>query len=194
MSVLIFSDIHASKEACLELEKLLPNYDKVFCCGDIVGYGKDPEYCIDFIRKNNIATVKGNHDAMVLGEFSVADHPVVVESVEWTQKRLSAEYKETLRNFPNKLVWENLFIKHTLAGRYIFGEEDMGEDINEELKHIKQSKVVIGHSHVPFCFTYREKTIFNPSSITKGRKGFHRGYGVFNDENFESIVLEDAIV
>lgn len=194
MKTLIFSDIHASKNSCRELEALLPSYDRVLCCGDVVGYGQDPEYCIDFIVNNKIHTVKGNHDAMVTGECPVADHPVIKESITWTKNKLSERYKDQLRSLPDDLNLGDVYLTHTLAARYIYSREDVDAQIEKILKKTKPLHVAIGHSHVSFCFKIAGKTLVNPSSITKGRRGHARGYMNFDGEHFEFISLGEAAV
>ncbi len=194
MRTLIFSDIHASKKACQELEKILPQFDRAVCCGDIVGYGKEPEYCLDFIVNNRIAAVKGNHDAMAVGESPVTEHPVVKESMEWTQLRLDDRYKNILRSLPESLDFEDVHLVHTLGEKYIYGLDDVDASCREQLRRIVNRKIVIGHSHVPFFLEIDGKKLVNPSSITKGRRGQPRGYAVYDGKEFELIALEGAAV
>ena len=68
MRFLIISDIHANLEA-LEavLESARGKYDQVACCGDIVGYGPDPNAVTDIIHKINPAIIRGNHEKAALG-------------------------------------------------------------------------------------------------------------------------------
>src|SRR5882724_3484362 len=62
MKILILSDIHANIEA---LEAIKEEYDCLFCLGDLVDYGPSPKECIDFIKNNAHAVVRGNHDNAV---------------------------------------------------------------------------------------------------------------------------------
>ena len=69
MKYAIISDIHANPAA---LERVLADAkqfgaEKVVCAGDVVGYGPDPVGAIRILRKRGIPTVKGNHDAAVVG-------------------------------------------------------------------------------------------------------------------------------
>ncbi len=73
----VFSDVHANREALSEvLEALLGlNPDKLICLGDIVGYGPDPEWCVDAVQGACDVVLCGNHDsALIYGasEFSAA--------------------------------------------------------------------------------------------------------------------------
>ena len=173
---------------------MLPEYDYAVCCGDVVGYGTDPEYCIDFIMNNQIPTVKGNHDAMATGECPVGDHPAVKESMEWTQKKLTDRYKNMLHSLPEHIDFLDLHLIHTLGEKYIYAREDIDDRCMAELAVIAKTKIIIGHSHVPFSFEIAGKTVVNPSSITKGRRGHPRGYVIYDGKNFEFIVLDRIAV
>lgn len=194
MSALIFSDIHASKKACQELMKIISKHDLVICCGDVVGYGSEPEYCIDFVADNGIKIVKGNHEAMVLGESSITKHRVIEESIAWTKQRLSLKYLEKIRNYPISLELGGMYISHTLADKYIYGLSDVNDEVAAILENINKELIVIGHTHTQYCFSCKGKTVANPSSITKGRKGSSRGYMVYSERRFEFIPLKKVIV
>jgi len=66
---LIVSDLHANLEA---LTAVLANsaggYDRALCCGDLVGYGADPNPVCDWVRANCSVVVRGNHDRASTGQ------------------------------------------------------------------------------------------------------------------------------
>ena len=56
MRYLIVSDLHANREALdAVLVKTAGLYDRAICCGDLVGYGGDPNYVADWVRGKNTA-------------------------------------------------------------------------------------------------------------------------------------------
>src|SRR6185436_18403275 len=71
---LILSDIHANWEA-LEavLNRAAGRYDRVVCCGDLIGYGPDPNRVLDWCRANVAFVIRGNHDKAACG----------LENLEW---------------------------------------------------------------------------------------------------------------
>ena len=77
MRVLIISDIHANLaalEAVLAHAVLSQNghFDAVWCLGDVVGYGPNPNECVERIRNlPNLVCLMGNHDKAVLDETSI---------------------------------------------------------------------------------------------------------------------------
>ena len=77
MLVAVVSDIHANRAA---LEAALAEADRrgadaVVCLGDVVGYGPDPEACVDRVRERCGVTVLGNHDAAVARDEGLAVLP-----------------------------------------------------------------------------------------------------------------------
>lgn len=102
MRYLILSDIHANWQA-LEavLREASGRFDRVICCGDLVGYGADPNAVVDWARENVHAIVRGNHDKACCGlEDLEWFNPVAKASALWTQKMLTAENLEYLRDTP----------------------------------------------------------------------------------------------
>jgi len=99
---LVLSDIHANWEA-LEavLEDAAGRYDEIVCCGDLVGYGADPNRVVEWARRHVRAIVRGNHD-------KAAFDPEVIEwfsagaaaAARWTRTELTAENLDFLRRLP----------------------------------------------------------------------------------------------
>ncbi|MCJ7622890.1 MAG: metallophosphoesterase, partial [Anaerolineaceae bacterium] len=64
MRILVFSDIHSNLTALETVLSTAGNLDAYWCLGDLVGYGPDPNECIERVRVlPNLACVRGNHDA-----------------------------------------------------------------------------------------------------------------------------------
>lgn len=88
--IALISDIHSNLAA---LEAVLAdirakNVDEVICLGDVVGYGPEPEACIDLLK--DLKTVLlGNHDEAVLQGEASDFNLRARRAVEWTRKRLN---------------------------------------------------------------------------------------------------------
>jgi predicted phosphodiesterase len=99
---LILSDIHANWEA-LEtvLDRATGKYDEVLCCGDLIGYGADPNAVCDWCRAHVKVVVRGNHDKASVGlEDLEWFNPVAKAAALWTQAALTPENAEYVRNLP----------------------------------------------------------------------------------------------
>ena len=72
MRTLIISDIHANFTALKAVLEHATPFDRVWCLGDLIGYGPDPNECVDAVRElPGIQCIKGNHDAALLGEIDI---------------------------------------------------------------------------------------------------------------------------
>ncbi len=85
----LISDIHANLAA---LEAVLDRIDalgirEVHCLGDLVGYGPEPEACIDLVERRCGFVLKGNHDWGLTGGFHEFNS-LAREALEWTRRRL----------------------------------------------------------------------------------------------------------
>lgn len=102
MRYLIVSDIHGNREALdAALDAAAGLYDEILCCGDVVGYGADPNYAVDWARANVKITVRGNHDRACAGlEDLEYFNPAAQRSALWTRRELTAENLDWLRNLP----------------------------------------------------------------------------------------------
>ena len=70
MRNLIVSDVHANLNALEAVLEDAAPFDQVWCLGDLVGYGPDPNQCIERVKAlPGLKCVKGNHDAAILGEI-----------------------------------------------------------------------------------------------------------------------------
>lgn len=99
----ILSDIHANIEA---LNAVLTAYekegiDRFLCAGDVVGYGANPNECVDIIRDLTDSVVVGNHDAAVAGMMDYSYYYDAARKVLDAHKNaLTPENMTWLRNLP----------------------------------------------------------------------------------------------
>ena len=112
----VISDSHGNLEA---LEAALADIDKrsikrIFCLGDVVGYGASPRDCLDRVIERCDVVLAGNHDQAVFYEptnFNVGAE----RAAYWTRQTLEDEPNKAKRN----RRWETL-------GRMPLGHEAKG--------------------------------------------------------------------
>ncbi|TYP69865.1 metallophosphoesterase family protein [Paenibacillus methanolicus] len=66
MKALIISDIHSNVYALEAIRKAEPDYDFIYCAGDLVDYGPLPREAIEWVRKHEAICVRGNHDDIII--------------------------------------------------------------------------------------------------------------------------------
>jgi predicted phosphodiesterase len=99
---LIVSDIHANREALdAVVRDAAGRYDQAVCCGDLVGYGADPNPVVEWVRASCALTVRGNHDKACTGIDDLEwFNPVAKEAALWTQRVLTPANAEWTRALP----------------------------------------------------------------------------------------------
>lgn len=104
MRYLIISDIHSNLEA---LDAVLAaakehGFEKIICLGDFVGYGANPDECVEKIAGlSNTAAVLGNHDAAVIDVTQrELFNPVARAGILYSEANLAESSTDYLRNLP----------------------------------------------------------------------------------------------
>jgi predicted phosphodiesterase len=97
---LVLSDTHANWNA---LQAVLTHaqgrYDKIVCCGDLVGYNAQPGRVVEWTRQHSIQTIRGNHDKVVAGLEDLEWFNEVAQSAaRWTLEQITTEQSQYLRD------------------------------------------------------------------------------------------------
>ncbi len=160
MIVAIISDIHANLEALDAVLKRIEEIrvDKILCLGDIVGYGPNPNECLQRIKRVVDGSVVGNHEYGVLGLTDLRCFSVNARlACEWTREILSKENISYISEMPVKLTIDGMLLVHStphipLDWNYIL---NLG-DARSQFVHLKQKICLVGHSHEPIVFANRD--------------------------------------
>lgn len=163
MRCLIVSDIHANLaafEAVLQdVEQRHIGYDIVWCLGDVVGYGPDPNECIELLRTLPHVCLAGNHDWAVLGKLGIETfHENAAFAVEWTRARLSPANLTYLRARPDKDLEGDFLLVHASPREPIW-EYVLDVNVAEEnFGFLPSMCALVGHTHVPVIFVKDGRT------------------------------------
>lgn len=157
MRFLILADIHANLEA-LEavLERARGWFDQVICCGDLVGYGPDPNEVVEAVRRLRPALmVRGNHDKAAVGLTDLSwFNPLARSAALWTQDQLSEENRRYLQTMPCGPVEGDGF---TVAHGSLLDEDQYLLSLEEALQSLSlvaHRLTFFGHTHVQGGFAW----------------------------------------
>ncbi|MGQ9719277.1 MAG: metallophosphoesterase family protein [Nitrososphaerales archaeon] len=173
----VISDIHGNFDA---LDAVLKSIDKksIYCLGDLVGYGANPNEVIEWARDYGVKCVMGNHEyAVVTGDASWFNWDAQ-RAVFWTRSNLKRENLEFIRSLPKRMELEiggsrTLFV-HGSPNDPIF--EYVMPDTHDELfdYYLSNNRVQVvglGHTHIPFMYKSDRGVVFNPGSVGQPRSG-----------------------
>ncbi|MFN8007261.1 MAG: metallophosphoesterase family protein [Terriglobia bacterium] len=167
MRFLIISDIHANLEA-LEavLESAEGKYEKVACCGDIVGYGPDPNAVTSIICQIAPAIIRGNHEKAAIGLVDLSMfNPLAKKASVWTQEQLTLE----TRGYLEGIIAGPLDLdRFTLAHGSLIDEDQYVVDLDDASGSFSSARfpvTFIGHTHIQggfVQFTDGRQGVLNP--------------------------------
>lgn len=165
MKIALISDIHANIEA---LEAVLADIkkkkvDEILCLGDIVGYGANPNECIELVKKSCSLTLLGNHDAAAVGMLSTQHFNIHAKiAIEWTTENLIGPFRDYLKSLPLK---QNKF-SHTLVHATPY-EPNMWyyitslEEAAFNFQFFDTDFCFVGHTHIPIIIVLeQEKEVY----------------------------------
>jgi diadenosine tetraphosphatase ApaH/serine/threonine PP2A family protein phosphatase len=179
MKAAIISDIHSNLEA---LQAVLKDIKKrriksIYCLGDLVGYGANPNECIAIVGQESDATIAGNHDYAAVDMTDISTfNPVAAEAIRWTQKKLTDDSKKTLSKLPLTHSTGDLLLVHGSPNRpeqwhYLFALDDFHRQFSAFVEHL----CFVGHSHIPSAVfqdanSYTDFLRENPFPLLKKRR------------------------
>jgi predicted phosphodiesterase len=157
MRYLVISDIHANLTAFQAVLKdagtLGKDYDFVWCLGDVVGYGPDPNECIDLLRGMPHLCLAGNHDWAALGRLDIRTFNADARrAVSWTRETLTDENLAYLEALNTTFVLGDFTLAHGSP------REPVWEYILDPLiaalnfPHFQTTYCLVGHTHTPVTF------------------------------------------
>ena len=154
MRALILADIHANLEALtavMEDARVRGGFDAIWCLGDTVGYGPDPNACLEMIWGYSLTVVAGNHDFAAVGKRTTDDFNYAAKaSAEWTRSQLSKEAVRFVEDLPLSVIVEPFTLVHgTLRdplSEYLLDQETA----SATLAMLETKYCLVGHSHMPF--------------------------------------------
>jgi diadenosine tetraphosphatase ApaH/serine/threonine PP2A family protein phosphatase len=152
MRYAILSDVHGNLEALRAvLADCRPDVDGVLCLGDLVGYGADPDACVDILAGHAATLVAGNHEHVVAGLLSLDwFSPHARAAAEWTRERLDADQRAYLGALPLVTRIEDATLVHASPSRpeewdyLVTREEGL-----EAFRGFDTRLCFVGHSHRP---------------------------------------------
>lgn len=170
-------------------------FDKIWCLGDLVGYGPDPNECVALLRDYDHISLSGNHDWAVLGKLAIEDfNPEAQKAIRWTREALQEDARAYLDDLPAMQVEDPFTLVHASprepVWEYIL---DVGTAA-VNFGHFNTSYCLVGHSHTPLVFVqidsmrangfspiYNQpflldggRYIFNPGSVGQPRDADER--------------------
>jgi putative phosphoesterase len=189
--VAVITDVHANlpalRAALTRIDEL--GIERIYCGGDLVGYGPHPDEVCALIAERAIPTIYGNYDYAIARDLddcgcayvTPRDRELGQRSVEWTLANTDRASKEFMRGLPFDLRFEvgpmNVHLVHgspRKVNEYLF--EDKPASLYERLAAAESADtLVFGHTHKPWVREHGGVLFVNCGSVGKPKDGDPRG-------------------
>lgn len=173
MRIGVVSDIHgnlvALRRAVDRLEQ--DGIDVLVCAGDIVGYGPQPNECIELLMGTCAVAVAGNHDLLALGELDPSTRGTLDrQSAAFSRQELSERSRSYLSALPAIAVVGGVVVGHGSLDDpecYVTRRAQMAAQLEElDRTHPEASVLVLGHTHRALRFDSDDGAIRPPPGGT----------------------------
>lgn len=170
MKIAILACIHSNLTALEAVEKDIAaaGAEKVYCLGDVIGYGAHPRECIEFVRSRGWPTLRGNHEAAVLEPSMVERfNPIAQKVIYFTMGALTKADREWIAGLPTHIECDEFQLVHGSPAdprhfeRYIMTQDDA----KAAFAAASRPWVFCGHTHVPLAFFQREPLEYSSGPV-----------------------------
>ncbi len=206
MRALIISDVHSNLEA---LQRVMDDaaarggFDAVWCLGDVVGYGPDPEGCIDLLSRQELVCVAGNHDWAAVGRIGVEQfNDRAAQAALWTAARLKRDHVRFLAGLALVERQGDFTLAHGSLRDPVWEYLVNRDSALNTFSRLTTPYCLVGHSHLPFLCRERDgvaefapfaenesvslgasRMIINPGSVGQPRDGDARAsYALYDSD------------
>ena len=171
MRYLVLSDIHSNLQALEAVAAAAAGrYEQALCCGDLVGYGAEPNPVVDWIRTHCATVIRGNHDHAWTAEEDLGwFNPVARHAALWTGQALTPENAAYVTALPNGPVLVEDF--HLIHGTPYDEDEYMmsAEDAAIAFEYMQTRVAFFGHTHVQGGFVWNHGRVETISPLLQER-------------------------
>jgi predicted phosphodiesterase len=162
LRIAVISDIHANWHALDAVLRDLDDEkpDEVWCLGDLVGYGPQPNRCTTETSARSQLCLVGNHDLGAIGTIDLGDFSAdAATAARWTAEVLEDEPRRFLESLEPKGEREGLQLFHA-SPRDPVWEYVLSEPAARAALELTTSDIVlVGHSHIPIALRLEDGLI-----------------------------------
>jgi len=202
---LIISDVHANLTALQAVLADASEFDEIWCLGDLVGYGPNPNECVERLQDFSHISLAGNHDWAALGKLDLGNFNTDARIASmWTQTVLSPAVREYLNNLPTHIEQNGFYMVHASPREPIWEYILDANQAHANFEHFSAPIGLVGHTHIPIVFELDEqqqqcetkippfpdpltlgphRMIINPGSVGQPRDGDPRASYATLDSN-----------
>jgi predicted phosphodiesterase len=193
MRYAVLSDIHANlpalRTAIARLRRA--GVDRWLCAGDVIGYGPQPNECVEAIAELDALCVDGNHESLLFGDLpDESSGRLAREAILWTRSVVRDDCRTYLEQLPEVVTLPGLVMTHAALDdrqRYVRADAQAAEQLHRlEADHPTARFLILGHTHrqwvyeqvggtravggAPVSLAGSGRFLLNPGSVGQSRE------------------------
>lgn len=173
----IIADVHGNLEALNAVLAELKKADKIVSAGDLVGYGPDPNECVEKIIKKEVAGVAGNHEKAVVGQLDLEwFNPNAKASVIWTQGKINPGNSEYFKSLPEVLKEDEFQVVHGSLKSPFLEYILSIVDALPTFEKMEKPVCFAGHTHRPLFIARKHDGFYDGRTLLDGEELFIEEY------------------
>jgi predicted phosphodiesterase len=153
--IALISDVHGNLPAFKAVLKAIEEegVDAVWCLGDLVGYGAQPNECVELAGRSVDLCLIGNHDLVVIDKLDISDFSMnAAQAAEWTKEVLAADAREYLEKLEPADEEQALGLYHASPRDPVWEYVLSSMAADDCIRQMKPRVGAVGHSHVALAF------------------------------------------
>lgn len=162
--VAFVSDIHSNVVALTAVMNDIAarRVTKIYCLGDLIGYGASPIECIEIAKQNFECVIKGNHDEAISYKIPKRFKRIAAKAAFWTRRKIKPRKAPGQREMRERWTWIKKFPYTEDLGPWLLAHgsiESNMEYVHDQVSALEvfedmgASRIAfLGHTHVPGIF------------------------------------------
>ncbi|HEY7738706.1 MAG TPA: metallophosphoesterase family protein [Candidatus Limnocylindria bacterium] len=172
MRLAVLSDIHANLaalDAVLADLDAQPPVDATWACGDLVGYGPQPNEVIARLVERGVRPVMGNHDGAAVGKVDVAwFNDAAAAAIRWTAETLTDASRAFLDGLQEREIEGDLTAVHGSPRDPIWEYVTSSAVAAANLDAFETPICLFGHTHFPIVYAATEAGLHETTGVAAG--------------------------
>jgi predicted phosphodiesterase len=172
MRLAVLSDIHSNLvalDAVLADLDGLTAVDQVWACGDIVGYGPQPNEVISRLRERDARAVMGNHDGAAVGLVDTAwFNDAAAAAIRWTAEIVNPSSRDYLAGLPERRVENELTAVHGSPRDPIWEYVTSPAVAVANMSSFETPICLFGHTHFPIVYAQTDDGVAETTGVADG--------------------------
>ena len=127
--------------------------DGIWCLGDLVGYGAQPNECVELAERSVDLCLIGNHDLVVIDKLDITDFSMnAATAAEWTKEELGSDARAYLEKLEPLDEEQALGLYHASPRDPVWEYVLSSMAADDCIDAMKPRVGAVGHSHVALAF------------------------------------------